>query len=107
MLRAIGYQGIENHLPSLSQITLKRPNLIFSPQQKICNCEVKLLIDIPGFLGIDFEHHRFFPDAMMSLDQVFAGKNIKARILFINRRQVLGLDQNGRIMIDGAAVLKI
>src|SRR5574339_714760 len=98
---------MENHLLNFSQITLKRPNLFFSPQQEICNCKVKLLVDIPGFLGIDFEHQWFLSNAVMPLDQVLAGKKVKTRILFVNWRQILGLDQNRRVVIDGPAVLKI
>src|SRR5215212_4376871 len=43
----------------------------------------------------------------MNLQKIFTGKNIKTRVLLINWRQVLGLDQNGGVMINRATILKI
>src|SRR5512135_1624801 len=106
-LIAMGCHGTEKNLTSFFQITLRRANLILSPQKKICYRKIDFLIDIPGFVGIDFEHHCLLTDPVMLPDEVLTCKNVQARILLIDRRQVLGLDQHGRVMVDGAAGLVI
>src|SRR6266508_717745 len=103
----MGYHGTENHLTTIFQTTLKRPNLFLSPQQEICNCKIEYFINVPGFICVYFKHQRFLTNAMMTFDKVCGGKNIKARIFFVNGRQVLSLDQNRRIMINGASMLVI
>src|SRR5262245_29075063 len=86
-LMATGYQGIENHLSKIFQSTLNLRTVIFSPQQKVSDCKIKFFIYIPCFICVHFKHDWSFTNAMMLLNQVLASKDIKARILFINRRQ--------------------
>src|SRR5215210_6351703 len=101
---AKGYQGIANHLPNLFQITLKGRTSDFSPQQEIRNCKIELLVDIPGFVCIDLKHHWPLANPVVPLDQVFAGEEIETRVLLVNWRQVLGLDEDCRVVVDRASI---
>lgn len=104
---AMGYQGTANHLLSRLQTTLMWLNLTFSPQQEIRNREIQLFIDVPGFIRIDFKHHRRITDAVMPLQEIFTGENIETRILLVNRRQILCLDQHLGVMVNGTSILEV
>src|SRR5512140_881231 len=56
---------------------------IVSADQEIADREVQLVVNIPGFLGIDPEHQRALADAVMLLDQILAGEDIQAGVLLV------------------------
>ena len=105
MLKTIKYQGMENQPEIFGKVRLKLFIRKLSSQQEIANRKIQLFIDIPGFLGESLEHQRLLTDAVMPFDEVPAGEEIQARILLINWRQILGLNQLAWIMVNGPAVL--
>ena len=50
----------------------------------------------------NFKHQGAFSKAVAPGEQVGAGEKIKAGIFFKNRGQILGLEQDGRVVVDGA-----
>ncbi len=98
---------MENNSVTFLIILLKFFIRELSLQQVIANCKVQLFVDIPGFPGGNRVHQRFFANAVMPLDKVVAPEQIKTGVLLVDGRQVLGLDQLTRVVIDGTSILKI
>src|SRR5512139_1753334 len=59
-----GYHGCENHPRRVFFTFLNLGIRSFSTQKEIADGKVELFVDIPGFFGVDLEHHRVVTDAM-------------------------------------------
>ena len=56
---------------------------------------------------VDLEHKRLVADAVTFAGEILAGEKIQAGVFFVHGRQVLGLNQLQRIVVDGTSILKI
>jgi len=74
--------------------------LFLAPHQEVGDLKIDFFVDVPGLIGVNFEQDGALADAVMSFEQVFAGKKIETRILFIYRWQILGLDEERGVMVD-------
>jgi hypothetical protein len=102
--------GFAAHTPPLVEkwLHLTRTGWIFAVlHQKVGNFKIQLFIDIPGFIRFHYEHKRAVAESVAAPLQGFTRENIEAGILFIYRRQVLGLEQDVWIVVHGLSMLVI
>jgi len=75
------------------------------PDKELADLEIKLIVNIPGFGGIDLKQQGSLSDAVPAHQKILSREEVQAGVLFIHRRQILGLDEYRWIMVDGPAVL--
>jgi hypothetical protein len=72
--------------------------------QEIADREIKFFIYIPGFPGGDLKHERVISDPVTPGRQIGPIEDVNARILLVDRGQILGLEQLARIVVDSLSV---
>src|SRR5262249_26775597 len=78
--------------------------VIRHPQiQKLRYLKVKLFIYVGGFQAVYFEHEGALAQAVAPLFQGLTGEYIEVGVFLVNGREVLGAQQNSRVVVDGSA----
>ena len=79
--------------------------LITELHHQLGHGKFKFIVDVLRFTGRDREQHGAVTDAGVLFLQHFPGEDINAGVLFIDRGQVLGAQQNVLVMVDGTGQL--
>ena len=73
--------------------------------EHIGNDKIQFIIDILGFTGRNFEHQWALTQTVTAFNQGLPFEDVHTGIFFVNRRQVLGAQEDVWVMVDGSPKL--